>query len=68
MGFSITWCGFRDGNTQKVLDQLGLFQLAKRRMFPNRSFTAQLDTGWRIIWYNEYDCPFLRPRPWCHSE
>jgi len=24
MGFSITWCAVRDGNTQKVLDQLGL--------------------------------------------
>jgi hypothetical protein len=22
---------------------------------------GKLDTGWRVIWYNEYGCPFLRP-------
>ena len=52
MGFSITGCAVRDGNAQKVMT-------GKR----SRSLisTATLDTGWRIIWYNEYECPFLRP-------
>ena len=62
MGFSITWCAVRDGNTQKVLDQLGLSPTGETEDVPESLIsTAKLDTGWRIIWYNEYECPFLRP-------
>ena len=62
MGFSITWCAVRDGNAQKVLDQLGLSPTGEAEDVPESLIsTATLDTGWRIIWYNEYGCPFLRP-------
>jgi hypothetical protein len=62
MGFSITWCAVRDGNAQKVLDQLGLSPTGDTEDFPESLIsTVTLDTGWRIIWYNEYECPFLRP-------
>ena len=62
MGFSITWCAVRDGNAQKVLDQLGLSPTGETEDVPESLIsTAKLDTGWRIIWYNEYECPFLRP-------
>ena len=61
MGFSITWCGVRDGNAQKVLDQLGLSPTGETEEVPESLIsTVTLDTGWRIIWYNEYECPFLR--------
>ena len=62
MGFSITWCAVRDGNAQRVLDQLGLSATGETEDVPESLIsTATLDTGWRIIWYNEYGCPFLRP-------
>jgi len=62
MGFSITWCAVRDGNAQKVLGQLGLSPTGETEDVPESLIsTATLDTGWRIIWYNEYGCPFLRP-------
>ena len=63
MGFSVTWCAVRDGNTQMVLDQLGLSPTGETEEVPESLIsTAKLDTGWRIIWYNEYECPFLRPQ------
>ena len=62
MGFSITWCAVRDGNAQKVLDQLGLSPTGETEDVPESLIsTATLATGWRVIWYNEYGCPFLRP-------
>ena len=62
MGFAITWCAVRDGNAQKVLDQLGLSPTGETEAVPESLIsTVTLDTGWRIVWYNEYKCPFLRP-------
>jgi len=62
MGFSITWCAVRDGNTQKVLDQLALSPTGDTEEVPESLIsTAKLDTGWRIIWYNE-DVRFSEPR------
>jgi hypothetical protein len=62
MGFSITWCAVRAGNAQKVLDQLGLSPTGETEAVPESLIsTVTLDTGWRIIWYNEAECPFLRP-------
>jgi hypothetical protein len=62
VGFSVTWCAVRDGNTQKVLDQLRLSPTGETEDVPESLIsTVKLDTGWRIIWYNEYQCPFLRP-------
>ena len=63
MGFSITWCAVRDGNAQRVLDQLGLSTTGEAEDVPESLIsTATLDTGWRIIWYNEYGCRFSGPR------
>jgi hypothetical protein len=62
MGFSITWCAVRDADAQKVLDQLRLSPTGETEDVPESLIsTATLHTGWRIIWYNEYGCPFLRP-------
>ena len=62
MGFSITWCAVREEGAQKLLEQLGLSPTGKIEEFPESLIsTAKLDTGWRVIWYNEYGCPFLRP-------
>jgi hypothetical protein len=62
MGFAITWCAVREDRAQDVLDQLGLTPTGEREEIPESLMsTAALDTGWRVIWYNEYGCPFLRP-------
>lgn len=61
MGFAITWCAVRDGDAQRVLDQLGLSPTGETEEVPESLIsTAALESGWRIIWYNEYGCPFLR--------
>ena len=62
MGFSISWYAVREGGAQKLLDRLGLSPTGETEEVPESLIsTAKLDTGWRIIWYNEYECPFLRP-------
>jgi hypothetical protein len=62
MGFSISWYAGREAGAQKLLDRLGLSPTGETEEVPESLIsTAKLDTGWRIIWYNEYECPFLRP-------
>ena len=62
MGFSISWYAVREGSAQKLLDRLELSPTGETEEVPESLIsTARLDTGWRILWYNEYDCPFLRP-------
>src|SRR4029450_5764723 len=62
MGFAITWCGVREEHAPEVLEQLGLSPTAETEEFPEALVSAaKLSTGWRVTWYNEYGCPFLRP-------
>jgi len=61
MGYSITWCAVREEGAPKLLEQLGLTPTGETEEFPESLVsTAELDTGWRVIWYNKYGCPFLR--------
>jgi len=63
MGFAISWYAVREDGAQKLLDRLGLSPTGETEDVPESLIsTASLDTGWRILWYNEYDCPFLQPR------
>ena len=62
MGFAITWCAVREEHAEIPLQQLGLSPTGQTEEIPESLVsTARLDTGWRVIWYNEYGCPFLRP-------
>ena len=62
MGFSITWCAVREEGAQKFLDQLDLLPTGEVEEVPESLVsTAKLDTGWRVIWYNEYRCPLVSP-------
>lgn len=62
MGFSITWCAVHVEGVERLLEQLGLSPTGNTEEFPESLIsTAKLDTGWRILWYNKYGCPFLRP-------
>jgi hypothetical protein len=63
MGWAITWCAVREDKAEQLLNQLGLSPTGETEDVPESLIsTAKLDTGWRVIWYNEYDCPFLKPR------
>lgn len=60
MGFSITWCAVREERAQKLLNELELSPTGETEEIPESLISsAKLDTGWRVIWYNEYGCPFL---------
>lgn len=62
MGFSICWYAIRESGAQELLERLCLSPSGETEEFPESLIsTARLDTGWRILWYNEYECPFLRP-------
>jgi hypothetical protein len=62
MGFSITWCAIREEKSEQFLQRLGLAPTGEVEEFPESLIaTAKLDTGWRVVWYNKYACPFLRP-------
>jgi len=62
LGFSISWYAVREGGAQKLLDRLDLSPTGETEEVPESLIsTARLDTGWQIVWYNEYECPFLRP-------
>lgn len=63
MGWSITWCAVREDKAERFLSQLGLLPTGETEELPQSLISmAQLDTGWRVIWYNKYDCPFLNAR------
>jgi len=60
MGHSVTWCAIREERAAESFEQLGLSLTTQTEEFPESPVTsARLDTGWRIIWFNEYG--FLKP-------
>jgi hypothetical protein len=62
MGFSITWVAVHEAGAPQLLERLALSPTGETEEFPESLISAaKLDTGWRVIWYNKYGCPFLRP-------
>ncbi|HUL21798.1 MAG TPA: hypothetical protein VLZ10_10105 [Thermodesulfobacteriota bacterium] len=63
MGFAITWCAVPEEKADEFFHRLGLSPTGKTEGIPESLIvTARLDTGWRVMWYNKYGCPFLRPQ------
>ena len=63
MGYAISWYAVREANAEQFLQSLGLSPTGETSDFPDSLIaTAKLDTGWRVLWYNKYVCPFLRER------
>jgi hypothetical protein len=61
MGFAVTWCAVREEGAETFLLQLGLSPTGETEEIPEAEISmARLDTGWRVIWFNEFDCPYLR--------
>lgn len=62
MGFSITWIAVHEAGAPKLQECLALSPTGETEEIPESLISAaRLDTGWTVIWYNKYDCPFLRP-------
>ncbi len=60
MGFAITWCAVPEAAADEFLQRIGLIDTGKTEEIPESLIgVAHLDTGWRLLWYNKYDCPFL---------
>jgi len=63
MGFAVTWCAVPEAKAEQFLARLALSPTGETEEFPESLIaTAKLDTGWRILWYNEYGCRFLGAR------
>jgi hypothetical protein len=62
MGYAVTWCAVPERDAEDFLQRLRLSPTGEVEEIPESLVTsAKLATGWRIVWYNEYDCPFLTP-------
>lgn len=62
MGYSVSWCAVPEEAAQKCFEKLGLSPTGATEEIPESLISsATLDTGWRVLWYNKYGCPFLRP-------
>ena len=62
MGFSITWCAVRESDAPSILDRLGLAPTGATEEMPDSPMSmAHLDTGWRVLWINEYASSLLAP-------
>ena len=60
MGFSITWFAVPEPNAGAFLKKLDLVDSGKTEDFPESLIcTARMDTGWQVLWYNKFKCPFL---------
>jgi hypothetical protein len=63
MGFAITWFAVPEQHAAEVLRQLHLMPTGEREDLPESTIAyARLTTGWAILWYGRYDCPFLGDR------
>jgi hypothetical protein len=60
MGFSITWFAVPEANAESFLRGLDLVDSGQTEEFPDSLIcTARMDTGWQVLWYNKFECPFL---------
>jgi hypothetical protein len=60
MGFAISWCAVPENAADAFLERMGLTETGETEEVPESPIgVAQLDTGWRLLLYNQYDCPFL---------
>lgn len=63
MGYAVTWCAVREEGAEHLLSHFGLSATGKIEDDPESPFsTAKLNTGWRLIWSNQYACPILTKR------
>lgn len=60
MGFAITWFAFRASESDSLLHELGLRLTGETDDGPDSLVaTVKLRNGWQVLWYNQYQCPFV---------
>jgi len=63
MGFSITWFAVPEKNKDEFFKRFGLSLTGEKMDVPDALIsTACLNTGWTLLWYNKYECPFIGER------
>lgn len=63
MGFAITWFAVPEERLPDLLQELRLTPTGETETIPESMIaSARLTTGWAILWYGKYDCPFLGER------
>ncbi len=63
MGFTITWCAIPEEKAEQFFQRFGLSPTGEIEEIPESLISAaRIDTGWSVMWYNKYGCPFLRPK------
>jgi hypothetical protein len=61
VGFSLTWRAVRVEDAETFFGSLQLSPTGEIEGDPSSLVTtARLDTGWQVLVYNEYECPFLQ--------
>lgn len=63
MGFAISWFAIPQANSSAFFSRYGLSLSGEKSEVPDYLIsTANLDTGWTLVWYNQYGCSFLGDR------
>jgi hypothetical protein len=66
LGYAVSWCAVREEGAEQFLHKLRLRPTGEIEDSPESLISGgRLDTGWRVIWYNKYECPFLGPKDLC---
>lgn len=61
MGFAITWFAVPETAAEAFLARQNLERTGNSSDTPDHLINqASMQTGWRVIWYDKYECPFLR--------
>ncbi len=67
MGFAISWYAVPEPHADQFFKRLDLTPTGETEEIPESLIcTAQLDTGWNLLCYNEYGCPFLQEEDLTH--
>jgi hypothetical protein len=62
VGYAVSWFAVREEGADRFLQKLGLRATGETEELPESLISSgRLDTGWRVVWYNRYECPFLGP-------
>jgi hypothetical protein len=64
MGFSLTWCAAPEKHAETFLRGLELAPTGEiEEDIPSSLITtAKLNTGWQLLVYNKYQCPFIEEK------
>ncbi|MFT3867720.1 MAG: hypothetical protein QM715_04385 [Nibricoccus sp.] len=63
MGYAISWFAVPQQQTETFLNRFQLVPTGATNDFPDSLISfGKFDTGWTVLWYGRYGCPFLREK------